>query len=99
MTLDDDAGRSFSPIPFDENRIRAAAVDCSDGRFGEQIDHLLHVRLQLPLYDRLVVPGGAACLAGHFNAYREEEGVAQQLRFLVYRTRDLPTSLTVPTAP
>lgn len=83
MAIDDEPARYPSPIPFDSNRIRAAAVYCSDGRFGEQIDNLLHDRLQLPRYDRLAVPGGAACLAGHFNAYREEEGVAQQLRFLI----------------
>ncbi len=72
-----------SPIPFDHNRIGAAAVYCSDGRFGPQVDDLLFNTLKLPRYDRLVVPGGAACLAGHFNAYREEEGVAEQLRFLL----------------
>lgn len=72
-----------SRIPYDINRIGAAAVYCSDGRFGEQIDELLHGWLRLPRYDRLAIPGGAACLAGHFNAYREEEGVAEQLRFLV----------------
>lgn len=33
-------------------------------------------------YDRLAVPGGAACLAWHFETYREEEGVVEQLRFL-----------------
>lgn len=75
--------RHESPIPFDINRIGAAAVYCSDGRFGEQVDDLLMNTLKLPRYDRLVVPGGAACLAGHFTAYREEEGVAEQLRFLL----------------
>ena len=72
-----------SSIPFDTNRIRAAAVYCSDGRFGEQFDDLLHNGLRLPRYDRLAVPGGAACLASHFATYREEEGVIEQLRFLV----------------
>ena len=56
---------------------------CSDGRFGEPFDELLHNALRLPRYDRLAVPGGAACLASHFATYREEEGVVQQLRFLV----------------
>jgi hypothetical protein len=79
----EDEFRYSSPIRFDANRIRAAAVYCSDGRFGEQIDNLLHDQLELPRYDRLAIPGGAACLAGHFNAYREEEGVAEQLRFLI----------------
>jgi len=78
----DDRGY-LSPYPFDFNRIRAAAVYCSDGRYGEHFDDLLQNVLQLPRYDRLAVPGGAACLAGHFHAYREEEGVAEQLRFLV----------------
>jgi hypothetical protein len=72
-----------SPLPFDHHRIGAAAVYCSDGRFGPQVDDLLFNTLNLPRYDRLVVPGGAACLAGHFSAYREEEGVAEQLRFLI----------------
>src|SRR5215470_6624329 len=72
-----------SSVPFDSNRIGAAAVYCSDGRFGEQVDELLFKTLKLPRYDRLAVPGGAACLAGHFAAYREEEGVSEQLRFLL----------------
>ncbi len=72
-----------SPIPYDASRIGAAAVYCSDGRFGEHVDDLVFNALKLPRYDRLAVPGGAACLAGHFNAYREEEGVAEQLRFLL----------------
>ena len=68
---------------FDENRIRAAAIYCSDGRFGEQFDDFLHNALKLPRYDRLSIPGGAACLAGHFLACREEEGLVEQLRFLI----------------
>ncbi len=72
-----------SSVPFDANRIRAAAVYCSDGRFGEQFDDLLHSGLALPRYDRLAVPGGAASLANHFTAYREEDGVVEQLRFLI----------------
>lgn len=72
-----------SSIPFDADRIRAAAVYCSDGRLGDQFDDLMHNALQLPRYDRLAVPGGAACLASHFDTYREEEGVTEQLRFLI----------------
>ena len=72
-----------SEANFDSARIRAAAVYCSDGRFGEQVDDLLHNRLHLPRYDRLAVPGGGACLAGHFATHREEEVVLSQLQFLV----------------
>ena len=72
-----------SDYPYDSERINAAAVYCSDGRWGEQFDDLLHNTLNLPRYDRLSVPGGAACLATHFATYREEEGVMEQLRFLI----------------
>jgi hypothetical protein len=73
-----------SSVRFDSNRIRAAAVYCSDGRYGDQFDELMHQALKLPRYDRLAVPGGAACLASHFATYREEEGVVEQLRFLIH---------------
>lgn len=72
-----------SPGRFDESRIRAAAIYCSDGRYGDHFDDFLHNALQLPRYDRLAMPGGPACLAGHFLAYSEEQALVEQLRFLV----------------
>jgi len=73
----------ISPTPFDENRVRAAAVYCSDGRFGEQMDEFLHAGLSLPRYDRVAVPGGAACMAGHVMASFEKAAMERQLEFLV----------------
>ena len=73
--------RHSSPFPSD--RIGAAAIYCSDGRFGEAFDDFLHNELKLPHYDRLAIPGGAAPLAGHIAAYREEEALREQLRFLI----------------
>jgi carbonic anhydrase-like protein len=72
-----------SSIPYNPERIGAAAIYCSDGRYNEQFDEFLHAHLGLPRYDRVVVPGGAACLAGHISAWRDEEAVAEQLRFLI----------------
>ena len=72
-----------SSIPYNPERIGAAAIYCSDGRYNEQFDEFLHRHLGLPRYDRVVVPGGAACLAGHISAWRDEEAVAEQLRFLI----------------
>jgi hypothetical protein len=72
-----------SRVPFDHDRIGAAAVYCSDGRYGEQMDDFLHACLGLPRYDRVAVPGGAACLAGHLLAMRERGALDRQLRFLV----------------
>jgi hypothetical protein len=83
MNTGDGGAVYASPVRFDENRIRAAAIYCSDGRFGEQCDDFLHNALRLPRYDRLAAPGGAACLAGHFFAYREEEALLEHLRFLI----------------
>ena len=72
-----------SPVPLEENRSGVVAVFCSDGRFGEQCEDFLHHALGLPNYDRLVVPGGAACLAGYVAAYREESALVSQLEFLI----------------
>ena len=46
-----------SPLRFHENRIRAAAVYCSDGRLGDQVDDFLKNALNLPQYHHLAVPG------------------------------------------
>ena len=73
-----------SSIDFVDARINAAAVYCSDGRFGEQFDDFLHNSLGLPRYDRVAVPGGPACLAEHFATYRQGDAVASQLEFLIH---------------
>ena len=53
-----DARGFISTIGWDQARIRAASIYCSDGRFGEQMDEFLHQGLGLPRYDRIAVPGG-----------------------------------------
>ena len=72
-----------SSIPFRSHRVHAAAVYCSDGRFGEQCDDFLQRGLALPNYDRLAVPGGAAGLA----ADRDGSGLFSGLMFLVNALR------------
>src|SRR3954466_1275697 len=72
-----------SSIPFIHGRVGAAAIYCSDGRYGEQMDDFLHNCLGLPHYDRVAVPGGAACLAGHMLAMRERSALDRQLKFLI----------------
>ena len=83
MPIEHHTGAYESTLAFEEGRIGAAAVYCSDGRFGEQFDDFLHNALDLPRYDRLAVPGGAACLADHFATHREGDAVAAQLEFLI----------------
>jgi hypothetical protein len=72
-----------SSIRYDQARIHAAALYCSDGRVGEQFDDFLQNGLGLPRYDRLCLPGGPACLAGHPQTTLEEQGVLDELHFLV----------------
>lgn len=72
-----------SQIPYERARIRAAAIYCSDGRVGEHFDDFLQTGLGLPRYDRVALPGGPACLAGHPQAHLEEQGVVDELKFLV----------------
>lgn len=72
-----------STIAYNEKRIHAAAVYCSDGRIGAQFDDFLQNGLSLPRYDRVTLPGGPACLAGHPQANLEEKGVVDELHFLV----------------
>src|SRR3954465_250649 len=53
---DDTDDTSFvSSVPFEALRIGAAAVYCSDGRYGDQMDEFLHLGLGFPRYDRLAV--------------------------------------------
>jgi len=75
--------RYESRVPYERARIRAAAIYCSDGRVGEHFDDFLQNGLGLPRYDRVALPGGPACLAGHPQAHLEEQGVVDELKFLV----------------
>jgi hypothetical protein len=72
-----------SPLQYESSRIHAAAIYCSDGRVGEHFDDFIHNGLGLPRYDRVALPGGPACLAGHSQAHLEEQGVIDELKFLV----------------
>jgi hypothetical protein len=70
-------------LPYERSRIHAASIYCSDGRIGEHFDDFLQNGLGLPRYDRVALPGGPACLAGHTEANLEQDGVVDELRFLV----------------
>ncbi len=71
-----------SPLGYVAERIHAAAVYCSDGRVGEHFDDFLQQGLGLPRYDRVALPGGPGCLAGHTEARLEQEGLIGELKFL-----------------
>jgi hypothetical protein len=74
--------RFSSCLPLQASGCGAAVVFCSDGRFADQVNDFLQNGLGLYGYDRLALAGGAGCFAGHFAAYREEEGAVSHLQFL-----------------
>lgn len=82
-TIEDGRAAYESQVRYETARIHAAAVYCSDGRLGEHFDDFLQNGLELPRYDRVSLPGGPACLAGHPEAHLEEQGVVDELKFLV----------------
>jgi len=58
-------------------------VHCSDGRFGNQCDRFVHGRLRQTMYDRLVIPGGAAWLADRPELGHESAAARAALELLV----------------
>jgi hypothetical protein len=58
-------------------------VHCSDGRFGNSCDRFIRGHLQQTMYDRLVVPGGAAWLANRAELSAEAAAAREALRLLV----------------
>ena len=72
-----------STVPYESERIHGAAIYCSDGRVGEHFDDFLQNALKLPRYDRIAIPGGPGCLAGYPQARVEEQGVVDEIQFLV----------------
>ena len=84
----------ISPTPYRAERIYAAAMYCSDGRIGEQVDEFLHHGIGFPRYDRLVCPGGPVALSGRLLALWDARGVEEQFRFLV-EAHDIKTVVLV----
>src|ERR1051325_2468930 len=65
-------------------RIRALAIYCSDGRWGEAFDEFCHEQLGLPRYDRFAVPGGPIWLTiRHVDLLTPYSAAREQLQFLV----------------
>ena len=73
----------LSRLPYCSDRIHAAAMYCSAGRVGEHFDDFVQNGLSLPRYDRIALPGGPGCLAGYPQARLEEEGVLDEIKFLI----------------
>jgi hypothetical protein len=72
------SGEAWNP-----DRIRALAIYCSDGRWGEAFDEFCHRHLLIPRYDRLALPGGPAWLVAEGVRQAGSRTIHGQLDFLV----------------
>lgn len=73
----------ISTWPWDEDRIHAMALYCSDGRWGLAFDEFCQKHLRIPRYDRWAVPGGPAWLVPSEADTGFSQEARQQLDFLV----------------
>ena len=74
-----------SRYAWNPERIRAMAIYCSDGRWGEAFDEFCHEGLRIPRYDRFAVPGGPAWLTLRDTSLLTPYSAArEQLDFLVH---------------
>jgi hypothetical protein len=67
---------------FDPSRVGAAALYCSDGRYGEQMDEFLHQGCGWPRYDRIAAPGGPAVFSGDPSVLWDESFLRRGLEYL-----------------
>jgi hypothetical protein len=70
--------RFRTAAPWNEQRIRALAMYCSDGRWGEAFDEFCQRSLLIPRYDRFAVPGGPAWLTSWKDSRSNREDEASQ---------------------
>jgi hypothetical protein len=68
---------------WDEDRIHAMALYCSDGRWGLAFDEFCQKHLRIPRYDRWAVPGGPAWLLPSGDETGFLQAARLQLDFLV----------------
>ena len=64
-------------MPFDGGPVLAAAVYCSDGRFGEHFDTFMNQRIGTGRYGLVAVPGGAGSII------EENNHAFEQLEFVI----------------
>jgi hypothetical protein len=76
------ANKYVSTAPFDAAHPKALAVYCSDGRFTQPVEDLLH-HLGHGRFDTLTMPGGPGLLNLWAGSLLEADQVERAARFLI----------------
>lgn len=71
-----------SPTPFDATHPRALAIYCSDGRFTQPVEDLLH-SLGHARLDTVTMPGGPGLLNHLSASYADADAMGRSASFLI----------------
>lgn len=71
-----------APTPYDAGHPKAIAVYCSDGRFTQAVEELLH-HLGHARLDTLTMPGGPALLNAWTASILETDQISRAVSFLI----------------
>lgn len=71
-----------SPAPFDPSHPHALAIYCSDGRFTQPVEDLLH-SLGHARLDTLTMPGGPGLLNHLSASYADADAMTRNATFLI----------------
>lgn len=81
--------------PFVDGPITDLVVFCSDARFGAQSEEFIAQRLGHTRFDRLVAPGGPACLLDWTADLDDEVETLQRLKWFLIENHDINRVLLI----
>ena len=81
--------------PFVDGPITDLVVFCSDARFGAQSEEFVAQILGHSRFDRLVAPGGPACMLGASGALYDEGRIVQRLNWFLIENHDIDRVLLI----
>lgn len=82
MARPEDAPELIAPSPFDASYPPALAIYCSDGRFTQSVEELLHA-LGHARIDTLTIPGGPALFNRRAGLFCDHDAIARGTALLV----------------
>jgi len=83
------AGSFTAETPFVDGPITDLAVFCSDARFGAQCEEFVARALGHARFDRLVAPGGPACMLDWTVVLDEEVETVERLKWFLIENHDI----------